>query len=335
MKIKAIELKKLLMPLTKLLKSNGTYKNSDKLFFNGSYVYVFDGEIYMDALLESDLFGSVDGKLFYKLIDKYKAKEIEIRASENTIQVVCGNSVSDFSFDDNFSTPFDIPEKGWKKLEPNFHKGLELCSYVLSKDESDVNTSVIQVGGNLMQASDGFRMIQYYLEKEVKETFYISKSTLKYFPKVKLKKYLLQDSWLFFEDENGNIIVCRPLGVVKYPDLSELMEQYHPKDKISFPEEIVESLERASLFKEKENELDRSIEVSISKNKATIISIGESGQYKESFSGKFNNQFSFMINSAFFKEILSRKEAEILIDDDVIMVKEPDYTYVTLLEIKD
>lgn len=320
MEIIASDLKLALDGLNSVVSSKGMVEDCDKFVFDKKGIFAFNGENFIAVKFESDISGAVPGETFYKIIDKHGTSKIEIDVDGDCLIVKKGRSKSSFPFDVDVKCPISLEVKKWKDLPTNFLEALNTCSYTTGKDYTDMRTVCIHMKGDVAESSDSFRMTLVKLASKIKDDLFIPNDALKFFNKCKPVQYSKTKDWIYYKDLNGTIICHR--GIVfsqEYPDLKAMVESQEGYQQLEFPEKLYDSLEKASVFLDKEVDQDRYVSISCKGGKLKISSKSTSGKYLEVLKVGFDNTIEFDIHPSYMMEAIERSST-VSINDATIKI---------------
>lgn len=167
MKISRKELKKALDVL-----ANGLDKGSDEgynvVLFNERGLHTSNGVVCISYPYDFDFKGAVNGEKLIKLVNNYKAEEINIEPNEDYLLLKCGRNKSKLTWQENDlettinNINIDLP---CLELPEMFTDALGLCNLKDAKNPM----SGIMVADNKIYATDAIVASCYNLETEIEE----------------------------------------------------------------------------------------------------------------------------------------------------------------------
>jgi len=328
----ASDLKSILGRLAVLLSDKGMIENCDKFHFSNDFIYVFNGQTFILARFESGITGSVDGELFHKLIDKMGTSKISIEATDTEVVVTKGRAVARFALDKADECPIDLNIDTWKEAPENFVSGLMTASLTCGNDRTDFRTMVIHAFEGIIESSDSLRITQFKLSSPMEDELFIPSDIVKFLNRAKITRYSKSESWIYFENQTGDII-CHRIAVFgeKYPDLTALLEANSDGKKITFPERMYEAAETAGIFQDDvKNDPDKRITVVCKAKTMRISSKGSAGSYTVPLPVDFDDVIRFSIQPAFLLQAME-KGNDIFLNANCLKVVTSDYVYLTSL----
>lgn len=307
MEVIASDLKLVLDGLNSVVSSKGLVEDCDKFVFDKKGIFAFNGDNFIAVQFESDLSGAVPGEIFYKIIDKHGTNKIEIFVDGESLIVKKGRSKSSFPFDSEIKCPINLEVKKWKDLPVNFLAAVNTCSYTTGKDYTDMRTVCIHMKDDIAESSDSFRLTLVKLETKIKDELFIPNDALKFFNKCKPVQYNKTKDWVYYKDLNGTIVCHRGMTFSQeYEDLNAIVESQEDYQKLEFPEKLYDSLEKASVFLDKEVDQDRFVSISCKGGKLKISSKSTSGKYSEVLKVEFDKSIRFDIHPSYMMEAIER-----------------------------
>lgn len=319
MKIKTKELKKIFEKVKIGLSQKGFVEQQKNITFDGKYVFTYSGSIGVFLPFETDFACSVPAQEFMKIISDISDNEVEFDLSDNKLRLK-GKGVD---VDLNVLTDINDSEKvinkniRFRELPKDFMKGVDLCSFAASKDTNSKFNGIF-VSGKDIFGSDDLRISYFEMEEAVKVPFLIPLSSAISLKGFNLKKYGIEDGWIYFEDTDG-VMFCSRLLEPEYDEPSQHF--IFDGTQITFPEDIKKLVEKAEILSEGDFDVDRKIIVRISGNKLTCIGDNEVGKisaYTE-ISGKDDeDNIEFVINPIFFRRILNETNTAIISEDRIM-----------------
>jgi len=297
MEVIASDLKLVLDGLNSVVSSKGLVEDCDKFVFDKKGIFAFNGDNFIAVKFESDISGAVPGEIFYKIIDKHGASKIDIIVEGETLIVKKGRSKSSFPFDAEVKCPITLEVKKWKNLPGNFLEAVNTCSYTTGKDYTDMRTVCIHMKDDIAESSDSFRMSLVKLENKMKDELFIPNDALRFFNKCKPIQYSKTKDWIYYKDLSGTIVCHRGITFAQeYEDLKAIVDAQEGYQQLEFPEKLYDSLEKASVFLDKEVDQDRVVSISCKGGKLKISSKSNSGKYSEVLKVEFDKVIDFNIH---------------------------------------
>lgn len=333
MEIIASELKEVLNRLSGILTNKGIVDNSDRFIFKEDVVYAFDGETLIQSKFETGVRGAVEGQSFLKYLDKMANSKIELVQNENCIDVKKGRSVASFKTEVENELPIEINnEIDWKKCPANLLEAMTACSYTCGHDYTDMRTVVVHVKGDVAESTDEERITRYSLKKKVKDEFFVPVDLINHLSRFGIVNYALSSDWLWFKNQNDDIICHRNISFgQEYPDLEQIVQQCQEGKTINFPDKMYDAVEKAAIFQsDLKIESDRKIVIRCKSNKIKVESHGTHGDYCEVLNTDLDKSFSFAINPSFLMQIMEKSDS-IFFHPDYIRIETDNYVFLTTL----
>jgi len=303
MKLKREELLEALTKVQPGLATKELIQQSQSFVFSKRRITTYNDEISVSCKFESDIEGVVKADELYQLLDKTKAKEIEVSIDGNILLMKTKNSKAGINIESDVNLPIDDIEEGQnkKELPEDFIDGLKFCMFSASKDITKQILTCILAKDNYILSCDNYRLTEYKLKdgNYFKKPILVPVDTAKKLIAYKPKEYAISKSnnWLHFYSDDVTFS-CRTFAK-RYPDTS-LLQRIEGVDVI-IPNKIKDVLERALIFVKGHTEQDEYVKVTLKNNTITIYSVGIGGWFEEKRDIKYkSNAISFLINPTLF-----------------------------------
>lgn len=327
----ASDIKIQLDKINALLSQKGLVENSNKFIFDEEGIYAFNGETFIATVFETNIYGAVEGDVFYKLISKFGANKISIVIEGDEMVIVKGRSESRLAFDKETECPIDLSIENWKALPEDFFEVVNIASFTTGTDYTDMRTVCIHLKGNICESSDVYRISILEMKSEIQDEIFVPNDILPFFNKSKPIKYSVAENWVYYLDLNGTIIAHRlPTFENNYPDLREKVSGLTGFHKLELPEKLYDSLDRAGIFLDGKFEGDKFVSVSCIENILTLESKNIGKAYKESMRIDYADKVAFEVNPTFLMQMME-KTNEVEVNDSIIKIHSGNCLYVAAL----
>jgi len=332
MEVIASDLKDVLDRLSNILTNKGIVEDANKFVFNNETIHVFDGETFIRANFKTDVSGAVEGQSFLKYIDKLGTAKITIAKDEGKINIKKGRSVASFVVEEDVSMPVEPDELPWKKAPGNLIQALTTCSYTCGQDYTDMRSVVIHVAGDFAESTDEERITRYKLNRSIKSEFFVPADIVPFLAKAKVVQYAKTDDWMFFENQNGDLICHRNITFGEpYEDLEKVVNECNEGNPIELPDKMYDAVEKAAIFQsDLKVESDRRVTIRCKGGKIRVESRGTHGNFLEILPCAIEGSFSFLINPAFLMQIMEKSNS-IFFHQDYIRIQTEDHVFLTSL----
>lgn len=328
--------KELLEALTAIkggLASKEMIEQSTSFVFQEGNVYTYNDEISVSHPLDLDFEGAIQAKELLAYLNKVKAEEITIEISESQLKIRAGRSKVGLNLQEEVLLPIDEigKIKKWNVLPENFIKAVNFTMGACSSDLSQPILLCVHIKGRLIEGTDSYRIAQFNLEEEIPiPEFLIPASScmkLTAFKPIKIAEG--EGGWVHFKNKNNSIMSCR-LFEDSYVNTQAFMKR--KGDKVSFPKEMVEIIDRAGVISKKESRLDEAIMVTIEKGKISIKAESEVGWFEEKARTDFvGEKMTFTITPYLLRDILGETNKGLLSSGSLLFIGK-NWKYVTLLK---
>ena len=312
MKITPSNFKEILLKIKPGLATKGIVEQATHFVFTGDDVFTYNDQISISYPLETEFRCSVPADTLYGLVKDLKGKEVEVTLNEGQLLLTCGRTKAGI----NISTDETIEElvkamgfpkdTEWKSLDKEFLEGIKLCMFSASKDLSCPYMTCISVEHDRLVSGDDIRISLFDLRHEIPDTFLLPATAAAELVKFDIVEYALMESWIFFGTDDG-IIFCSRIVVDEYPDVTEFFEM---KEGITMklPSEFKDSINTVYPMADGDFDIDKQIEISITKNALKCRSDGASGWAETAIDIHDGvPDLTFKVNPVFLSEVLSKE----------------------------
>jgi DNA polymerase III sliding clamp (beta) subunit (PCNA family) len=304
MKVNREELKNTLAAVAPGLASKDIIEQAQSFVFRENTVSTYNDEIAITAKTALDIEGAVKADEFHKLLNKSRAKEVDLEASGGELLIKTKSSRAGIRLEADVTLPLGeipVPQKMYR-LPEDFCEGVRFCLFCVSKDMTKPVLTALSVSDSVLSC-DGYRLTQYHLDKGVKKPFLLPGAAASQLVKYSPTKYGVGDGWLHFTNENGVFFSCRTIDE-EYPDLSHLIDVEGPK--VEMPKRLADVLERAGIFAKAEFEQDERVRIILKEGKLLVKAKGAAGWYEEKCKADYDGEkVTFTIRPGFLKEMLN------------------------------
>ena len=281
-----------------------------------------------------DIRGAVAAEQLYKLLDKLTKEEVEIELINNEVLIKCGRVKAGLAIQEEILLPLKEfeEEKHWYVLTGDFIKGLDFVVRVCSRESSRPLLNCVHVNeAGFVEASDGYRIARFTVPSHTfPHTFLIPAQTVMEIITLAPQEVAWGQGWVHFRANQQTILSCRVFeGVYPNTDSYLLAEGLA----VTFPQTMMEVLERAVVFAKRDSFLSESVTVSLAKNRLKMKSEAEAGTgwFEEELNMKYDGkEVQFAITPHLLKDILTSTK-DCIIAKGKLKFREETWEYITLL----
>ena len=278
---------------------------STSFVFAGDSITTFNDEISVWKPFKSGIEGAVRANELYSLLSKIKDEEIEIGIVENELIIKGKRSKAGIKLEAEIMLPLDevdIEHTKFTKLPDNFLKAISIASYCAAKDLSKPLLTCVYIDGEVVTASDDFRIIQVNFDAEVKsEPILLPASVVKFLVKYDVKRLSHSPGWIHFHANDGLIFSARVLAG-KFPEVEQFLKVKGKE--LHFPAGVLEMLDRAGVFTADSASGDF-VTVAVEDRTMTIKGKGDYGWLEETANCKYKGEkIEFDVDPSFLIDIL-------------------------------
>ena len=311
MKIKKQTLQNALSLVKPGLAGKELIEQSTSFAFMGKTVVTYNDEISLSHPVEGlNIVGAVKADELYQLLSKLKQDEIDVEVTENEIIIVAGKSRAGLTLQQEIKLPLDeITEAtDWKRLPSDFIENLTLARQSCGVDMSRAVLTCVDVSSKgVMTSSDGFSVFRINPEKPTKQRGYLLPGTIaREVIKLKPIEYCESEGWVHYKTAEGTVLSCR-IFEDKFPSVDNLLPV--EGETITFPEKIIEMLDRAGVFSQREHSLDESITIQLENKKLKVKSESDNGWYEEEVNLRYTGKpLSFNVTPQLLQRMLEKTQ---------------------------
>lgn len=339
-KINKLDLQKALTIVKPALANKEVIEQSTSFAFMNNKVITYNDEIAISHPLSIDIEGVIQANELYSLLARTKDEEIQLSTKDNKLSIKGKKYKADIKFINDVTLPYESEIgklKEWKKLPDNFIESLKLCIFSASVDTSRPLLTCVHLNESYIEACDNYRMIKYNFDKSYFNKVLFPANSAKKLIQYNPIKFCSTKGWIHFITKEKTIFSSRVFED-EYPDTSSIMEVMEGVEgtKIRFPEETKEIIGRAEIFSRIDEgiDIDEQITLNFNKNKMTIISNGEIGNFEEVVKIEYEKkEIEFLMNPAFLFEALNIVDSAV-VGKDILMFKNKDFIHVVAQGMK-
>lgn len=332
MKIKRLELIKILQKLMPGIAKNESMEAMTYFFFSGKNIIAYNDKICIQYPMVTDFSLFVKASDFFKLLSKIKDEEVELSYEKNHLKIdtkktkISLSTITDKELIERIkSVNKSFKESKWKKLPKDFMEKASLCSYTASKMEQEGTLTCVHLKEELCTSSDNTRISQAKLSSPVDEML-LKASVIKDLNLISPNGYKITKSWIHFKDENKCVF-----SVVKikgdFPDFSKFTK-FKGKE-INIPSSILDAIDLVSILTDPDSP---SINIKISKGIILIKSRVQNGNIRHRYKiDSGDTELELVINPQFLKDMIKFNSKIIIAEDKAKIETENDFFMITAL----
>lgn len=261
---------------------NTLLQGADSFMFDGKWIKTFNNEISASYPFDSGIKCLVKAQEFYKILSLIDTDEIKMTMlSDGKLQLAGGKTVLRMVSIDSSSIRelvdnLSIDSIKWNKLPKDFIKALDVTSGYATNNKAYPSLCGISLGRDGLVATDKIRAGFYSLEfrslkKEVLLPIGAANNLVKFDD---LEEFSVADSWIHFRTKKGLQFSTRKVDV-EFPrqGIKNLLT-FEDVDKTvySFPVNLTNSINKASVFSFSDDSGAVYIELSVKENGNLIVS---------------------------------------------------------------
>lgn len=271
-------------------------------------VVTYNDEISISHPVEGLEFeGAIEAENLYKFLGKIKKDEIDLTIKGNELILTSGRAKAGLTLQSEIKLPLEevSEKKKWKDIPENMIKfigfAMTSCAKLMSHP---VLTCVHVTKEGMIESSDNYRITRCTLEgEEPVGDFLLPASSAVHVVKLQPVKIAEGKGWIHFQTEQGTVISCRVFED-NFPKLDSMLNI--KGERITFPANLAEVLDRARVFSKRDNILDESITITLSEKRLKIRAEADTGWFEENVNFNYKGEpITITITPYLLKEILS------------------------------
>lgn len=267
---------------------------ADCFVFKEGRIVTYNDELCISKEYDLGFEGAIRAKEFQALLSKMKDESIDITESDGQIVIKGSKRITaGLPIDNNVLLPIadmDFPDE-WHKLPKNFKEALQCCIPSCGRDMTKPKLVCVHLKGKVAEASDGYRIINFNLDKKIKEELLIPYYSASEVSKHDVDEFGTTNGWAHFRKKDSDMVFsCRVTSNNDpvYPDLA----QYFTTDGtvVNMPDELVDMIDRAAIFSDAEFAQDQIVFVEIKSGKCLVKAEGTHGWIKEKIKTEYDDE---------------------------------------------
>jgi DNA polymerase III sliding clamp (beta) subunit (PCNA family) len=281
-------------------------QHSDSVYFSGTQMVTFNGEICLQKKIETEFTGAVNCKTLTAIVNKNGTREIDFIRPENSgILVRYKKSSTVLGTEDSYEPPtIKRPDKAeWKTLPKDFIKNIRSVSGVTSSKSVEPVKTSIHIKDSRVEAGDGFRIMIIESDETMSDEIFIRCDHIKVLEKLEPSSYSVSKDWIHFKNGKGFLLSLRKLNIT-YPDLKEIFENNNGGDSLTITDDVISSLEQASIIMDQTSETTDCVTVEIMNKNIKISVQSKSGKFRNVIPINSDIETKFLINPKFLIDML-------------------------------
>lgn len=339
MKISKQQLQKAIETVRPGLSNKEIIEQATSFIFQGGKVITYNDKISVSHPVEGlNIEGAIKAEEFYRLLGKLKEDEIDIGKKNNEIHLKSGRSRASFTLTQEIRLPFkdEIGEVSeWKRLPDEFNRLVKFAAGSCSSNAFEPIFTCVHVDEQgYLEGTDSYQIARCHLDGKMPiETFLIPADSVSKVLKIKPVYITSTQGWVHFSNDEGTIVSTR-IYQEEYKDLSPFMKVEGTE--VKFPASIISSIEKASIFAERDSALDEQIEVDLMPEKLKISGQSDTGKFEEEAPIQYEgNEISFTIAPYLLLNIFQEQETnQCVIGENALKFQGEDWEYVSVLQNK-
>lgn len=315
---------------------------SDTIVFEGGELISFSGEILtrQPSPFGEKITGAILAGDLLEVFKRFPDDVLRVESKEGELIVRGKKRMAGLRMMEEILLPYkNVPDPGKfysfsDKLIPHMLSASEFCG----KDEAKPKITHVHITENIVEAVDGFQYFRASFQTGLKREVQIHHAIIKSLSKYPFKEASVSESeegWIHFKTDGGDLRISCVCNTSDYFS-EEVFENMLKQDgvEVELPENMEEILSRAEIMNPAiaaTGKADSRVEISLGKNRLTILTEKENGWFKERkeilYSGP---EFTFCINPAFLRTMIS-KNLKMIVNDQIARIERDDIHFISAL----
>jgi len=318
------------------LASKDIVEHSTSFIFRKGMVLTYNDEMSVRHPVEEFPDGAIPAAPLLALLKKASGKEVTVEEGEGEVILKCGRSRAgipmEFEAIPDYLLELKIPKEGWKKVPKDFVQAIRFCLFSTCDDMTRPILTNIHIKGASVESTDSFRLTRYEMKSEMGKSLLLPAAAAAHLVNSELVKYARDKAWVHFKSKAGAIFSCR-ISAGTFVDVAKAIPGDKGK-KITFPENLMDVLDRAGIFSVSEFQADQKVTLQFKGGKLKVKATGDTGWFEEVMKTDVKDDMEFIIHPDFIKEILEHSKSATNHDDKLLRFKGKDFVHVVALVVK-
>lgn len=280
---------------------------STSFLFKENKVFTFNDSVGVSCIVpDLDFEGEVNSTELLGFVNKSGAKLLTISVEDDILYISSGKAKAEITLKTESTLPIEAigNVNKWKKFDSEILDGIKYVHHACGNNLTQPLLTCIHLKDKKVEASDGYRIASFGLKDEIPvNEFLLPSLTVSYISAIKPTHISLGEAWVHFKNEEI-VMGCRIFeSDDKYPNTEHLL-QFTGQD-IVFPDNILDILSRASVFKRSDVVMSAFASISFSDKKIEIGSISDTGKFNEKAKVAYEgDSISFDVTIELLQEVL-------------------------------
>jgi len=272
-------------------------------------VVTYNDEIAVRHPLDLQITGAVRANELYALVSKLKDDDIDIQITDNELLISGKRAKAGIKIEAEIKLPLDelgtLADK-FTAIPDTFLPALKMAMNFAAKDMSKPILTCCHIKGQLIEASDDFRIIRIDIgqagKKAFKESLCIPATAAKSLVRYSVKEFCQTTGWAHFRAKNGVVFSCRTYAD-EFPDISPFLIVEGVELKL--PGSMKEVLDKAGVFSNAQIARDEEVKITVENKRMVIRGEGDYGWFEESVNCAFSgDKIEFLVSPSMLADIL-------------------------------
>lgn len=342
MQVKREELQRALQIVKPGLSNKDVIEQATSFAFIEGRVVTYNDEISISHPITGlNLEGAIKADQLYNFLSKLTKEDVDITIKDKEILISAGKSKAGIPLQMEIKLPLKQEISHFGKWQPLPERFLDMVRRALpscSKDMSRPVLTCVHVSQKgFIEASDNYRIAQCDLKEEMPiKSFLIPASSALQVVKMKVLPTEVAEGkgWIHFKNEEDTVISCRIIEEA-YPNISKYLNVEGKK--LVLPKTIAAVLDRASVFYERDHDLDEAVIITLKEDKLIVKAMadagGTTGWFKEELNMAYSDEpVSFSITPYLLQDIIT-ESAGCILGEDKLKFEGDGWVYISVLKV--
>jgi len=309
MQINTEELLNVLTRVKPGIAKRGIVEQFTHFIFTGTEVTTYNDDISICHPFVTDFKCSVKADDLHKILSGIKDEEIEITLEEGKMYIKTDKTRAGLATTiegdaEEHVKILALSTLEWSPVPPDLIKGLFLCMFSASNDQTQGVLTCVYINGDTIISSDEVRVSEYKLSKDLGVKVLIPARNIVELIAFDIKQYCVINNWAHFRTEEGVIFSSRTMTGDFIEDCSPFFDV--KGDSVVLPSEFKSIISSVAFMAEGAIDSDRTVDLKIENKKILCKAEKQTGWIEKECAFEYDHNITIKINPIFLSQILEK-----------------------------
>lgn len=247
------------------------------LVLNEDKMLAYNDRLCVIYPLRTGISASVPAEDLNKIISGITEEEVTLEVGDNEVLITSASTEAQISTEiesrivEDFFSRIDFESFEWEEVPEDFLNTLALARFSVSSNSLDANNlHCVCVDGNCVFSGDEYRLSMITMKGKMKKLLIPGTQVNDLIGYNGLTHYHCEGSWIYFKTDESVIVACR-MVIGEYPDFVPFFEDFEGLSSAEIELNLLPVLDNLSSLVEGESNFMKSVQISISKGKTTVV----------------------------------------------------------------